>query len=86
MDLDLSCIRSNILLKTDEDDAGMDMLDESLDPAPLDGKTCIEQKVVVKMDYLPDSVELPLLKALIRVSPYNKTAKGANSGSFKLTE
>jgi hypothetical protein len=38
------------------------------------------------MDYLPDSVELPLLKALIRVSPYNKTAKGANSGSFKLAE
>ena len=75
-----------ILLKTDEDDAGMDMLDESLDPAHLDGKTCNEQKVVLKMDFLPDSVELPLLKALIRVSPYNKTAKGANSGSFKLAE
>ena len=58
----------------------------TLDPAHLDGKTCNEQKVVLKMDFLPDGVELPLLKALVRVSPYNKTAKGANSGSFKLAE
>ncbi len=74
------------LLKTDEEDEGLDMVDESVDPKYLDGKTCNEQKVVIKKEFLPDSVELPLKKAVIRVSPYNKTAKGENSGAFKVTE
>jgi hypothetical protein len=51
-----------------------------------DGKTCIEQKVVLSEDALPDDVKLPLKGAIIRVSPYNKTSKAANSGAFKLTE
>lgn len=74
-----------ILLKTDDGDIGMDMLEASFNPT-VDGKTCNEMKVVISMDYLPEDVQLPLTEALIRVSPYNKSVKGANSGAFTVTE
>ena len=74
------------MLMADENDTGLDMLDASIDPKYLDGKTCNEQKVVISLDYLPEGVELPLAEAHIRVAPYTKTAKGSNSGTFKVTE
>ena len=46
-----------------------------------DGKKCYEQKVV-----LTEDVAEPTNTAIIRVVPYEQTAKGANSGTFKVTE
>lgn len=68
------------VFKTSEDDAGLDMLDESAGPKEPDGKTCYEQKVVLDIEYAQPSDE-----AIIRVIPYEKTAKGANSETFKVT-
>jgi hypothetical protein len=62
------------------------MLDGSAGPETPDGKTCYEQKVVLTEDFLPDDVKFPIEKAVIRVAPYEKTSKGANSGSFKVSE
>ncbi len=67
------------VFKTSEDDMGMDLLDESVGPTQPDGKTCYEQKVVLKSDDV-DFAE----SAVIRVIPYEKTSKGANSGTFKI--
>ena len=67
------------VFKTSEDDMGMDLLDESVGPTQPDGKTCYEQKVVLKSDNV-DFAE----SAIIRVIPYEKTSKGANSGTFKI--
>lgn len=67
--------------KTSEDDAGLDMLEESAGPENPDGKTCYEQKVVLSED-----VAEPTETAVIRVIPYEKTAKGANSATFKVTK
>ena len=72
--------------KTSEEAEPRDMLDESAGPETPDGKTCYEQKVALTEDFLPDDVEFPIEKAVIRVAPYEKTAKGANSGSFKVSE
>ena len=72
--------------KTSEEAEPRDMLDGSAGPEKPDGKTCYEQKVVLTEDFLPDDVEFPIEKAVIRVAPYEKTAKGANSGSFKVSE
>lgn len=67
--------------KTSEEDAGMDMLVESAGPETPDGKTCYEQKVV-----LTEDVAGPTETAIIRVVPYEKTAKAGNSGTFKVTK
>lgn len=67
--------------KTDEDDGGLDMLKESAGPKNPDGKTCYVQKVVLDEEYAEPSKE-----AVIRVIPYEKTSKGANSGAFKVSE
>lgn len=69
------------LFKTSEEDAGQDMLEESAGPEEPDGKTCYEQKVVLSEDFAA-----PSETAIIRVVPYEKTAKAANSASFKVTE
>ena len=69
------------VFKTSEEDAGIDMLEESAGPEKPDGKTCYEQKVT-----LPADVAEPTETAIIRVIPYEKTAKAANSGTFKVTE
>lgn len=67
--------------KTSEEDPGVDMLEESAGPEKPDGKTCYEQKVVLTKD-----VAKPTDNAIIRVVPYEKTSKGSNSGTFKVTK
>ena len=69
------------VFKTSEEDGGYDMLEESAGPMKPDGKKCYEQKVV-----LTEDVAEPTKTAIIRVVPYEQTAKGANSGTFKVTE
>lgn len=69
------------VFKTSEDDEGVDMLEESAGPEEPDGKTCYEQKVK-----LTEDVAEPTETAVIRVIPYEKTAKGANSATFKVTK
>lgn len=69
------------VFKTSEEDAGVDMLEESAGPEKPDGKTCYEQKVK-----LTEDVAEPTNTAIIRVIPYEKTAKAANSATFKVTE
>jgi hypothetical protein len=69
------------VFKTSEEDGGLDMLEESAGPLKPDGKKCYEQKVV-----LTEDVAEPTNTAIIRVVPYEQTAKGANSGTFKVTE
>ena len=69
------------VFKTSEDDAGLDMLEESAGPESPDGKTCYEQEVVLSDDFAEATKT-----AIIRVIPYEKTAKAANSGTFKVTE
>ena len=69
------------VFKTSEEDGGLDMLEESAGPLKPDGKKCYEQKVV-----LTEDVAEPTKTAIIRVVPYEQTAKGANSGTFKVTE
>ena len=67
------------VFKTSESDAGLDMLEESAGPSNPDGKTCYEQKV-----YLTDDFAEPTETALIRVIPYERSSKGANSGTFSV--
>lgn len=67
--------------KTSEEDMGTDMLEGSAGPEKPDGKTCYEQKVV-----LTEDVAGPTETAIIRVVPYEKTAKAGNSGTFKVTK
>ena len=73
------------LFKTSEEDAGVDMLPESAGPESPDGKTCYETKVTFIGDGDDQNAE-PSETAIIRVIPYEKTAKAANSGTFKVTE
>ena len=69
------------VFKVDEDDAGMDMLTGSAGPENPDGKTCYTQEVVLSDDYAEPSDE-----AIIRVVPYQRQSKGANSAAFKVKE
>ena len=69
------------VFKTSEEDAGVDMLEESAGPEKPDGKTCYEQKVK-----LTEDVAEPTETAIIRVIPYEKTSKAGNSATFKVTE
>lgn len=75
------------VFKTSEDDIGVDMLPTSAGPKDPDGKTCYEQKVVLQEETEDDDATAePTDTAIIRVIPYEKTAKGSNSGTFKVTE
>ena len=69
------------VFKTSASDAGLDMLEESAGPSNPDGKTCYEQKV-----YLTDDFAEPTETAIIRVIPYEKSSKGAISGTFSVRE
>jgi len=69
------------VFKVDEDDAGMDMLTGSAGPENPDGKTCYTQEVVLSDDFAEPSDE-----AIIRVVPYERQSKGANSAAFKVKE
>lgn len=75
------------VFKTSENDMGVDMLPSSAGPKEPDGKTCYEQKVVLQAETEDDDATAePTDTAIIRVIPYEKTSKGANSGTFKVTE
>lgn len=67
------------LFKKSEDDTGVDLLEESAGPTEADGKSCYEQKVVLKSDIVEATNT-----ATIRVTPYEKTSLGANSEKFKV--
>ena len=68
-----------IIFKKNTSDAGADLLDESFDlNGPADGKTCYTVKVK-----LSGSVGVePTMHGIIRVAPYNRQNKGANSKEF----
>lgn len=71
-----------IEFKKDKDSKGKNMgLDGSVGPESPDGKTCYEVDVVLDEEWTETSDE-----AVIRVIPYNKTSKGANSEAFKVSE
>ncbi len=68
-----------VVFKKSAGDAGTDLLDESFDlTGPADGKTCHTVKVTLAADH---GVE-PTQFGAIRVIPYNKQNKGANSELF----
>ena len=69
------------IFKVNEEDLGKDAFPNSVGPEEPDGKTCYEQKVVLSYDYAEPSDE-----AIIRVIPYERQNKGANSGTFKVKE
>lgn len=69
------------VFKIAEDDIGFDFFDGSVGPENPDGKTCYEQEVV-----LSDGVAEPSSTAMIRVAPYEKQNKGANSKAFKVKD
>ena len=69
------------VFKTSEEDMGTDLLDGSAGPEQPDGKTCYEQEVV-----LSEGLVEPTSTAIIRVIPYERQNKGANSGTFKVKE
>lgn len=67
------------VFRSSENEYGQDMLDESAGPENPDGKTCYEQKVVLSDDYAEETEA-----AIIRVIPYERSSKVANSGTFKV--
>ena len=67
--------------KVDEDDNGKDVFKGSVGPEEPDGKTCYEQEIV-----LSDKFAQPSDEAIIRVVPYERQNKGADSKSFKVKE
>ncbi|MCQ2062409.1 MAG: hypothetical protein MJY99_03625 [Fibrobacter sp.] len=69
------------VFKTSEDDMGIDMFEGSEGPENPDGKTCYKQKVKLSDDFAEATDE-----AIIRVIPYEKQAKGANSATFKVKD
>ena len=69
------------VFKTSEDDIGKDLLEESAGPESPDGKTCYEQEVVLDKNLVKATSN-----GIIRVVPYEKTKKAANSGTFKVKE
>ena len=69
------------VFKKSEDDKGKDLFKESMGVSGKgDGKTCYEQEVVLSSDIVTETET-----AIIRVIPYEKTPKAANSGTFKVT-
>ena len=68
-----------IVFRKNTSDAGADLLDESFDlNGPADGKTCYTVKVKLSGSM---GVE-PTMHGIIRVAPYNRQNKGANSKEF----
>lgn len=67
-----------IKFKTDKDDAGKDLTSGSVGFAGKgDGKTCYEVDVVLDAKKVTETTT-----GIIRVVPYEKTNKGANSAEF----
>lgn len=78
---DISAGGFGIVFKTNLEDKGYDMTETSVGPESPDGKSCYTERVVLSDDYAE-----PTKSALIRVYPYAKQAKGANSKEFVVTE
>ena len=71
-----------IKFKTDKEDQGVDLTEESVGPAgQADGKTCYEAEVTLDASKVKETTT-----GYIRVVPYIKTNKGANSGEFTVTK
>ena len=69
------------MFKTNFHDTGFLLVDESFDlNSPADGKTCHTVKVELSADRGVEATST----GIIRVVPYAKTSKGANSNSFKV--
>ena len=67
-----------IKFKTGKDDQGEDLTAESVGPAgQADGKTCYEAEVTLDASKVKETTT-----GYIRVVPYIKTNKGANSAEF----
>ena len=71
-----------VKFKTGKDDQGVDLTEESVVPAgQADGKTCYEAEVTLDASKVKETKT-----GYIRVVPYIKTNKGANSGEFTVTK
>lgn len=67
-----------IKFKTGKEDQGVDLTEESVGPAgQADGKTCYEAEVTLDASKVKETTT-----GYIRVVPYIKTNKGANSAEF----
>ena len=70
-----------IMFKINFDDPGLILVDESFDlDSPADGKTCHTMKVKLSADRGVDATST----GIIRVAPYNRPNKGANSETFNV--
>lgn len=68
-----------IVFKKNAGDAGMDLREEAFDlNGPADGKTCYSVKVKLDAEYGVEATS----NGIIRVIPYNRSNKGANSKEF----
>lgn len=68
-----------IVFKKNAGDAGMDLRDDAFDlNGPADGKTCYSVKVKLDAEYGVEATS----NGIIRVIPYNRSNKGANSKEF----
>lgn len=78
---DVQCSGYRFIFKVNEEDLGKDAFPNSVGPEEPDGKTCYEQKIVLSKDLAKASNE-----AIIRVAPYERQNKGADSEPFKVKE
>ena len=69
------------VFKTSEDDMGVDLFDKSEGVENPNGQWCYMQDVTLSADIVGDAST-----GIIRVVPYEKTNKGANSGKFKVID
>ena len=67
--------------RANEESEGSELTSTSAGEENPDGKTCYTQEVVLSDDYAEPSDE-----AIIRVVPYERQSKGANSAAFKVKE
>ena len=65
------------LFKKNAGDPGMDLFDESVGPEKPDGKTCYEVEVTLDAEKVQATNT-----GIIRVEPYERSNKGANSAEF----
>ncbi len=68
------------VFKTSEDDAGVDLLEESAGEENPNGQSCYVQEVTLSADLVGVAST-----GIIRVVPYENSSKGANSGAFKIS-
>ena len=66
-------------LRYEDGTKSVNLLDETIDDAVIDGKTCNEYLVDLPMDVLADD-------AFIYVYPYSKQSKAGKSGTFRIVE